>query len=87
MLVTTNTSPSTSSPAITASNNSDAVVYYATQGMINVLNNAHLRALTGGGLNINNNAEVNYDSGLASAIFTNGPTGLWTKTSWQEINN
>ena len=37
------------------------------------------------GINLNNNATVIYDSGLANANFVNGPSGGWNVKTWQEV--
>lgn len=87
MLLSTNTGSTTGNPAINVGNNSTAVVYYATVGMIKISNNAHLRAVSGGGLYLANNAEVQYDSGLADANFSGGPGGSWQITEWQIVSN
>jgi hypothetical protein len=85
MVLSTNTGSTTSNPAIAVGNNSDAVVYYATAGMVEISNNAHLRAVSGAGLHLSNNAEVTYDSGLADANFSGGPGGSWQIKEWQIV--
>ena len=86
MLLSTNTGATTANPAIDVGNNSTAVVYYATEGMIEVSNNAVLRAVSGGGLYLSNGAQVQYDSGLASANFSGGPGGSWEVIEWQILH-
>lgn len=85
MVVSTNTGSTTSNPAINVGNNSTAVVYYATTGMVEVSNNAKLRAVSGGGLHLSNGAQIQYDSGLADANFSGGPGGSWQVTEWQIV--
>lgn len=85
MMLSTNTRTSVDPPAIFAGNNSRAVVYYTTDGMITVRNNARLRAVSGGGLHLNNNAVLDYDIGLASATFSGGPGGAWKLREWQVV--
>lgn len=77
-------STSSSDSAITVGNNAGAVVLYAANGTVNVSNNAGAREITGYKINLSNNAVVVYDSGLANANFTNGPSGSWTVQSWRE---
>jgi hypothetical protein len=86
MIVATNTGSTIANPAIFAGNNSNAVVYYATTGIIEVANNASLRALSGGGLHLSNGAQISYDSGLANANFSGGPGGSWRVKEWQVIH-
>jgi Tfp pilus assembly protein PilX len=86
MLLSTNNSSTLSNPAINVSNNSTAVVYYATTGVLEVSNNAKIRAITGGGLHLSNGSQVQYDSGLASAEFSGGPGGSWAITEWQTLH-
>lgn len=86
MIVSTNTGQTITDPAIKAGNNSSAVVYYTTTGMIEVANNASLRALSGGGLHLSNGAQINYDSGLADANFSGGPGGSWRVKEWQVLH-
>ena len=76
-------STSTYDPAISVANNSTAAVYYATQGFVDIKNNAHLKSVSGYGLRISNGAEVQYDSGLADANFSGGPGGSWQIKEWQ----
>lgn len=86
MLLSTNTGTTTANPAINVGNNSSAVIYYATVGMVEVSNNASLRAVSGGGLYLSNGAQVIYDSGLASTNFSGGPGGSWGVIEWQIIH-
>jgi hypothetical protein len=76
---------SSSSQAIVASNSSSAAVYYAPNGTISISNGANLRALTSNALQMSNNAEITYTSGLASTAFelNSAPGGAWTVTQWQ----
>jgi hypothetical protein len=85
MVLSTNTGSTTGDSAVEVGNNSDAVVYYATTGLVDISNNAHLRAVTGAGLNLSNNAEVTYDSGLADSNFSGGPGGSWQIKEWQVV--
>lgn len=85
MIASTNTGSTIADPAINAANNSTAVVYYTLSGMIEVANNAHLKALSGGGLHLSNGAIVEYDSGLVSADFSGGPGGSWQLKEWQIV--
>lgn len=79
MLLSTNTG----NVAINVGNGGNAVVYYATVGSITISNGSHVRALTGGGLSLINNSSIDYDTGLASTEFSDGPGGSWMLKQWQ----
>jgi hypothetical protein len=72
--------------AIVVSNNSDAVVYYAGNGTIDVSNNARIRSLSAKMIKLSNGAEVIYETGLANANFSAGPGGSWRVKEWQVIH-
>lgn len=80
MVLTTSNSAS----AITVGNNAGAVILYASNGTVNVSNNAGAKSITGYYISLSNNAVITYDSGLANANFVNGPSGSWSSTSWLE---
>ncbi len=71
--------------AINVSNNSNTVIFYAANGTVNIANNAVLKEVTAYGINISNNAQVIYETGLASAKFSSGTGGGWVVASWQEV--
>lgn len=77
-------STSTSTSAITLSNNGGAVILYAAYGTVNLANNADAKSLNGKFIHLSNNATVTYDSGLANANFVNGPSGGWEIGGWKE---
>lgn len=87
LALTTNNSVSDSSPAIDINNNAETVIFYASNGMIKVANNAVLKEATGYKLELSNGASVSYESGLANANFANGPGGIWAteESTWQEL--
>lgn len=85
LFLSTNTGSTIANPAILAGNNSNAVVYYSTTGMIEVANNARMRAVSGGGLHLSNGAIIEYDTGLANASFSGGPGGSWRVIEWQVV--
>ena len=61
------------------------VLVYAGHGTIEMENNANLKEVTGYKIIIKNNAQVIYDTGLASLLFTSGPGGGYEIQSWDEI--
>lgn len=74
-----------SGQAINLNNNSDTALFFAPNGTIEVSNNAILKELVANRLHLNNGAQIIYESGLASIIFSSGPSGSWEVTSWQEV--
>ena len=72
-------------PAIEIDNNSDAAIFYTTQGLIVLRNNIKAQEVTGYKVFLDNNAEIIYESGLENASFSSGPGGSWEVTSWKEI--
>ncbi len=76
---------SSSTSAISLSNNAGAVSLYAANGTIDVNNNGTAKALTGHYIHLNNNAVITYDSGLANMNFSGGPSGTWKINTWREV--
>jgi len=83
LLVTTNSSDS----AINISSNTSSGIFYALGGTINLNSNAKVVAVVGKKLVLASNAQLDYDLGLASAVFTSGPGGVWQfkAGSWEII--
>lgn len=65
------------STAIDAANNSSSMTLYAPQGSILIHNNFIVNSVTAYQLKLENNAQVVYNSGLASSEFAAGPGGAW----------
>ena len=63
--------------AIQIDNNASSSVFFAPYGTIHINNNSNLWELTGYRVIIDNNATVNYQSGLQNATFSSGPGGSW----------
>ncbi len=74
-----------SGPAINIANNSDTAIFYAADGVIDVNNNTVLKELTAYQIHLNNGAQVIYESGLASILFSSGVSGSWKITNWEEV--
>lgn len=83
LMLSTHSSDTTN--AITISNNADGAIFYAHNGIADVSNNADLKEVTAYELNLEENAKVTYESGLASASFTSGPGGGWVISGWNEF--
>lgn len=77
MLLSTNTSVN----AMSISNNATGAIYYAAHGTVQVANNAGGNQITGYAISMSNNSVVNYNAGLQSATFSNGPGGSWNYLS------
>ncbi len=71
--------------AIDIANNSDTALFYASQGIINISNNAILKEVTGYQINLNNGASIIYETGLASTKFSSGSGASWSIAGWQEV--
>lgn len=85
MFLSTNDSLDTSSPAIDVSNNADAAIFYAPDGLIFLHNNINVREATGYQLALDNNAIISYETGLENVNFTSGPDGSQEFKNWKEI--
>ena len=70
---------------INLGNNLTGAVFYTTDSMINVANNADMKAVVGYKLNISNNAVITYEQGVADTTFSSGPGGGWNVSSWKEV--
>jgi len=85
MFLSTNNSLDTSNPAIDVSNNADAAIFYAPNGLILLHNNINVREATGYQLSLDNNAVISYKTGLENVNFTSGPGGSQEFRNWKEI--
>lgn len=65
--------------------NGGALLVYAGHGEIVLQNNTDLTEITAYRVRLQNNTEVNYDSGIASAVFSTGPGGSYFIDSWEEV--
>ena len=70
--------------AINLSNNVGTVIINAQNGEVYVKNGAGAAEITADLVNLEPNATVTYESGLASTVFTTGPSGGYTLESWEE---
>jgi hypothetical protein len=77
----------TASTAINVVNNATGAIFYAGDGLIDVAQNAGAKEITAYKVKLEENAVVTYETGLASAMFTTGPSGGWElmDQSWQEV--
>ena len=70
--------------AINLNNGVVGSVFYTSLGTIILNNNVQVKEITGYRIDLQNNAIVQYESGLANAFFSSGPGGAWKVTSWGE---
>lgn len=75
----------TGNSGINLANNLTGAVFYASKSMVNLSNNAELKAVIGYKLNLANNTEIEYEQGVANANFSSGPGGGWNVKSWKEV--
>ncbi len=74
-----------SNRAIDIKNSVDGdLLVYAGHGEIELQNNISLKEVTGYRIRIKNSAEVIYETGLASLLFTSGPGGGYQLQGWGE---
>ncbi len=75
------------SSAISISNNVSGALFYTTDSLIDISNNAVVTAVVGYMLSLTNNTEIKYDSSVANMSFrpsTIGVTGAWNANRWNE---
>src|SRR3989344_5895554 len=75
-----------STKAITISNNNPAgdVVLYASHGELEISNQAQMVEVTAHKILAQNSAQVIYEEGLASLLFSSGPSGGYRIESWDD---
>ncbi len=61
------------------------ILVYAPHGRISLGNSTTLKEVTAYQIDINNGAQVIYESGLMNLLFTGGPGGGYEIASWEEI--
>ena len=75
----------TNNSGVSLGNNLTGAVFYASKSMVNIANNAIIKAVVGYKLKLNNNAEIQYEQGVTDANFSSGPGGGWNVKSWKEV--
>lgn len=63
--------------AVDLHNNATGVIVYAPNGLIYLHNNVQVTELTGDSIQISQSAELIYEQGLQSAVFSSGPSAGW----------
>ncbi|MBI3684927.1 hypothetical protein HY250_00765 [Candidatus Azambacteria bacterium] len=71
--------------AVDVHNQATGVIFYATNGMINLHNGVNITEATAYKLRLDNTATITYDQGLANASFSSGPSAGWLISDWKEV--
>ena len=77
-------STNSANDAINLNNNVGGAIFYTSSGTVNLNDNVQVKEVTGYRVELQNNAKIVYDSGLANILFTDGPGASWKVTSWGE---
>ena len=85
LILTTNNSLDPADPALSVGNNAEGAIFYAASGIIRLRNNIEVREVTAYKIWMDNNAEIEYESGLENSLFSGGTGGSWGTTSWKEV--
>ena len=72
-------------PAISINNNAQGAIFYTSQGVVRLRNNMQIREATGYALYLDNNAVIEYESGLEDTRFVSGPGASWEILEWKEV--
>lgn len=70
--------------AIDIGNSSLSSIFFAPEGLVEIGNLIGVKEVTAHKLKMANQSAVTYESGLASLLFTSGPTAGWNLIDWQE---
>lgn len=87
MILSMNESASLGGPeiAIDLTNSANgSIIAYAEKGLVQIGNHANLKEITAHQINVGQNTDVVYETGLASLIFTSGPGGSYVIDDWQQ---
>ena len=63
---------------------SGQLLVYAGHGKVRLQNNVQLREVTAYKVHLQNSAKVTYETGLASVLFSSGPSGSYAIYGWRE---
>lgn len=62
-----------------------SVLVYSGRGLIDIGNGVELTEVTGYKINLAQNADIIYETGLSSLLFTAGPGGGYTVADWRQV--
>jgi hypothetical protein len=79
------TNCSSGKAAMEIHNNAEGVIFYAANGLLSLHNGVRLTQATGWKIYLDNNAIVNYELGLESALFSSGPGASYAIDGWKEV--
>ncbi len=85
---TVGTGCTTNNSALAIENNVDGALFYTTESLLDISNNAVVTAVVGYMISLQNNAAINYDPIVASLTFTSSATsttGAWNANRWNEF--
>jgi len=85
MFISTNSSIDPASPAIDVMNNAQGAIFFSSAGLIRLHNNMLVREVVGYKLYLDNNAIIEYETGLEDTAFSSGPGGSWELSEWREV--
>jgi hypothetical protein len=90
LLLTTNACPfatpcAPNNSAIYLGNNAGAVILNAQKGTLHLKNGSGASEATAYTIELDPNAIINYSTGLASQVFSSGPSGGYSIVRWQEV--
>lgn len=74
-----------STDAISVTQGTGALVAYASHGQITLGNSISLKEITAYKTILQNSANITYDTGLPSVLFSAGPSGGYSVLDWKEI--
>jgi hypothetical protein len=71
--------------AIDVHNQATGAIFYASDGLIHLHNGVNVTEVIAYKLELDNNAVITYETGVANSNFSSGPGGSWNLASWKEV--
>jgi hypothetical protein len=85
VIISTDTSQSSSNPSITIANSAEGAVFYAPYGTV-VLENASITTLAAYKIVLQNNATVKYGNNLSNLLISSGGGSTWVRDGCNRTN-
>lgn len=85
MMILTTSPRLESPPAMKLKNHASSAIFYASEGAIELDNQAVSKEAVGQMLKLQGSATVTYETGLQDVNFSSGPSGGWAISGWEEI--